>query len=102
MAAGETVKIIRKPKVDKLKPTSGPTVEFEIRNVQVLPRASREAEQGYVQISGYTVIVKKKAIDVRPDDQIVVRGETHSVIGQPGVFRKGTRTKATFNTTDKV
>jgi len=102
MAAGkETVRIIRKPKVDKLKPASGPTEEFDVERCHVIPRASNEAEQGWVQINGYTVIAPGAA-DIREDDQIVVRGATHSVIGKPGVFFKGSRPKHTIATTESV
>lgn len=98
MAAGkEIVRIIRKPKVDKLKPASGPTDEFNIEHCHVIPRASLEAEAGWVQISGYTVIAPGDA-DIREDDQMMVRGLLHSVIGKPGVFYKGTRPKNTIAT----
>lgn len=102
MAAGkETVRIIRKPKVDKLKPTSGPTDEFDIKKCHVIPRASQEAEQGWVQISGYTVVAPGAA-DIREDDLMVVRGITHSVLGKPGVFFKGTKAKQTIATVGAV
>lgn len=100
MAAGrETVRIIRKPKVDKLKPASGPAEQFDIKRCHVIPRASQEREAGWVQISGYTVIAPGAA-DIHEDDQIVVRGATHSVIGKPGVFYKGSRPKNTIATTE--
>jgi len=102
MAAGkETVRIIRKAKVDKLKPASGPAQEFDIKRCHVIPRASREAEQGWVQISGYTVIAPGAA-DILPDDQMIVRGVKHSVIGKPGIFFKGKRPKHTFATVQAV
>lgn len=102
MGAGkETVRIIRKPKVDKLKPASGPAAEFDVKRCHVIPRASQEAEAGWVQISGFTVIAPKDA-DIRPDDQMMVRGKVYSVIGQPGVFYKGKRPKHTFATVEKV
>lgn len=101
MARGkETVRVIRKPKVDKVKPSSGPTAEFDVNGCHVIPRASNEAEGGWVQINGYTVVAPGAA-DIRADDQLVVRGETHSVIGKPGVFFKGSRPKNTIATTER-
>jgi hypothetical protein len=84
----ETIHVIRKAKVDKLKPTSGPADEFDVEGCWVIPAASQEADGGWVQISGYTVIVPRSA-DVREDDQVSVRGGTYSVIGRPGLYRKG-------------
>lgn len=102
MAAGkETVRIIRKPKIDKIKPVSGPAVEFDIKRCHVIPRASKEGEGGWVQISGFTVIAPRDA-DIHADDQMVVRGKTYSVIGTPGVFYKGSRPKNTIATVEKV
>lgn len=102
MAAGkEVVTIIRKPKVDKLKPTPGAEVQFDIKRCHVLPRASNESQQGWVQVSGYTVIAPGEA-DIHEDDVMMVRGAKHSVIGKPGVFFKGTRAKHTFATVERV
>jgi hypothetical protein len=84
----ETIHVIRKPKVDKLKPASGPTEEFDVDDCFVIPRSSNETEGGWVQLSGYTVVAPG-GTDVRADDQITVRGEVHSVIGKPGLYRKG-------------
>lgn len=98
MAAGkEVVEIIRKPKVDKLKPTSGAEQRFDIPRCHVIPRASRENEGGWVQINGFTVVAPGEA-DIREDDQMVVRGKTYSVLGKPGVFYKGSRPKNTIAT----
>lgn len=93
----ETVRIIRKPKVDKLKPASGPTAEFDIEGCHVIPRASNESGAGWIQISGYTVVAPGAA-DIHEDDEMVVRGAKHSVIGRPGVFFKGSKPKHTFAT----
>lgn len=93
----ETVHVIRKAKIDKLKPASGPTAEFDITGTHVLPAASNEADQGWVQISGYTLVVPGDA-DVRADDQVTVRGETYSVIGKPGKFMKRRKIVATIVT----
>lgn len=102
MAAGkETVRIIRKPKVDKLKPVSGPAVEFDVKRCHVIPRASNEAEQGWVQVSGYTIVAPGDA-DIHEDDVMVVRGVKHSVIGKPGVFFKGTRPKNVIATVERA
>ena len=89
MAAKETVRVVRKARVDKLKPAAGPTEEFDIKRCVVVPRASHEEGRGWVQIDGYTVLTPKGS-DIRPDDQVICRGEIHSVIGKPGDFgRKG-------------
>ena len=102
MAAGkETVRIIRKPKVDKLKPASGPTSEFDIKRCHVIPRASNEAEQGWVQVSGFTIVAPGDS-DIREDDQMKVRGKIYSVIGVPGVFFKGSRPKNVIATVERV
>jgi hypothetical protein len=93
----ETIHVIRKAKVDKLKPASGPAAEFDIENCHVIPAASNEAEQGWIQISGYTVIIPGDA-DVRADDQVTVRGDTLSVIGKPGKYQKRRKIVATFVT----
>jgi hypothetical protein len=96
----ETVRVIRKAKVDKLKPASGPSNEFDIEDCHVIPRASNEAEAGWVQLSGYTVIAPGQA-DIQADDQMMVRGELHSVIGKPGVYTKRRKPKATIATVSR-
>ena len=55
-AKRETVTIVRKAKVDKLKPTAGATAEFSVKRCFVLPRASQESGAGWVQVAGFTVI----------------------------------------------
>lgn len=101
MARGkETVKVIRKPKVDKAKPASGPTAEFDVDGCHVIPRASNESGGGWIQINGYTIVAPGDP-GVHADDQVMVRGELHSVIGKPGVFFKGRRAKNTLITTQK-
>lgn len=89
-AKRETVTVVRKPKVDKLKPASGPTAEIPVRRCFVLPRSNHEADSGWVQISGWTVIAPVGS-DIRADDQVRVRGELYAVEGVPGEFpvRKG-------------
>lgn len=102
MAAGkETVRIIRTPKVDKLKPTSGPAEEFDIDRCHVIPRASNEAGQGWIQVNGYTIVAPGDA-DINEDDLMVVRGVKHSVIGKPGVFYKGSRPRNVIATVEHV
>lgn len=93
----ETVHVIRKAKVDKIKPTSGPPQEFDIEDVHLIPAASQEAEGGWVQIDGYTLIAKGE-VDIHQDDRVEARGETYSVIGKPGVYTKRGRPAATFAT----
>lgn len=84
-AVKETVTIVRKPKVDKLKPASGPSAEIPVEKCIVLPRASNETDGGWVQRSGWSVYAPVGA-PFRPDDQVRVRGELYAVEGVPGVF----------------
>ena len=83
----ETVHVVRKPKVDRLKPTLVSADEFDIEQVHLIPAASNEAQGGWVQLDGFT-LVKKGFVDLRADDQVVARGETYQVIGRPGKFVK--------------
>jgi hypothetical protein len=96
----ETVTVVRKAKVDKLKPASGPTDEFDVKRCELIPRASNETEGGWVQISGYTVVAPGEA-DIRADDQLRILGDLYSVIGKPGFFRKKGRPVATIVTTSR-
>lgn len=96
----ETVWLIHKEKSDRLKPTTSTATEFELDGVDVIPRASNEAERGWVQLSGFTVVVYED-IDISPDAQMRVRGELYSVIGEPGVFRKRGRLKGILVTVER-
>lgn len=100
-AKRETVTIVRKAKIDKLKPVSGPTAQIPVRRCVVLPRTSRETEAGFVQISGHTVIAPV-GTDIRPDDQLLIRGLLEAVEGVPGEYpvRKGKL--GLFVTTERV
>ena len=93
----ETVHILRKAKVDRLKPVYDVPQEFDIEGVHLIPAASNEAENGWVQIDGFTLVTKGWE-DIRPDDQVVARGETYSVIGQPGEYVKRGNVKAVIAT----
>ena len=97
----ETVRVVRKPKVDKLKPSTATATEFDVDNCHVLPRSSNEQEYGWVQIEGFTVVAPGDA-DIREHDQLQVRDELHSVIGKPGQYRKGGRPVALMVTTERV
>jgi hypothetical protein len=96
----ETVWLIDKEKVDRLKPTSPTATEFELKNCDVLPRASNEGERGWVQVSGFTVVVYED-IDISPDAQMRVRDELYSVIGEPGVYRKRGKLKGILVTVER-
>lgn len=96
----ETVTVVRKAKVDKLKPTAGPANEFDVERCELIPRASNESGNGWVQISGYTVVAPGEA-DIRADDQLRILGDLYSVIGKPGVFRKKGKPVATMATTER-
>ncbi len=100
-AKRETVTVVRKPKVDKLKPTAGAAVEIPVKRCVVLPRASNETDGGWVQVSGFTVIAPVGS-DIRPDDQLRIRGVLYAVEGEPGVYpvRKGKL--GVFVTTERV
>lgn len=89
-AKRETVTIVRKPKVDRLKPASGPTAEIPVRRCYVLPRSNQEEDGGWVQVSGFTVIAPVGS-DIRADDLLRIRGELYAVEGVPGEYpvRKG-------------
>lgn len=86
MRGKETVTVVRKPKVDKLKPASGPTAEIEIEDCFVIPRGSYERDRGWVQVSGFTIWAPAGSPPVRADDLVRVRGELYSVEGEPGDF----------------
>ncbi len=84
-AVKETVVIVRRARVDRLKPASGPTAEISVAKCVVLPRASQESDGGWVQRSGWTVYAPVGS-DFRADDQVRVRGELYAVEGEPGQF----------------
>src|SRR5690349_13207299 len=101
MAKRETVTIVRKPRVDRLKPASGPVEEAPVSRCIVLPRASNETDAGWVQVSGYTVIAPVGS-DFRPDDQVRIRGELYAVIGEPGEYPVKKGKPGVFVTTERV
>lgn len=82
----DVITVVRKPQVDRLKPTPGPVQEFDVEGCMAIPRASNEEGQGWVQISGYTVYAPGGS-DVREDDQVRFRGRLYSVEGVPGDLR---------------
>lgn len=86
MRGTETITVVRKPQVDRLKPTAGAEQRFDIDNCIVLPRASNESGGGWVQLSGYTVYAPPGS-DVVAEDRVICRGEMHSVRGKPGDLR---------------
>lgn len=87
MAKGnETITVVRKPRVDKLKPTSGVEQRFDIEGCIVWPRAAVEEGRGWIQKAGQNVFAPAGS-DIRPDDEVIVRGLRYSVEGIPGDFR---------------
>jgi hypothetical protein len=100
-AKRETVVVVRKPKVDKLKPASGPTAEIPVPKCYVLPRANQEEGGGWIQVSGYTVIAPVGS-DIRADDQIRIRGELYAVEGVPGEYPVRVGKPGLFVTVERV
>jgi hypothetical protein len=81
----ETITVVRKPRPDKLKPVDAAEERFDIEKCVVWPRGSFEEGRGWIQISGFSVFAPPNA-DILAEDQVVCRGELHSVIGTPGDF----------------
>lgn len=100
-AKRETVVVVRKPKVDKLKPASGPTAEISVPRCYVLPRANQEEGGGWVQTSGFTVIAPV-GTDIRADDLLRIRGELYAVEGVPGEYPIRQGKPGLFVTTERV
>lgn len=83
----ETVTVIRKPRVDRLGTSTEPTLEFEIKDCLLWPRASLEDGKGWVQVAGYGILFPP-GTDIRATDQVRARGELHAVEGKPGDYGK--------------
>jgi hypothetical protein len=66
----------------------GATTRYEIDDCLVAPRLAGDAGEGGRQgvIVGTTVYFPK-GTDVRASDQLEVRGETHTIEGDPGWWR---------------
>lgn len=92
-----TVRVIRKPKVDRLSDApAGPAPEHDIKGCVVMPRTSHEEERGWVIVEGRMVVAPFKS-DVLSTDQVRVDGETWEVDGEPGDYEdKRSRGKATI------
>lgn len=87
MAKGvEIITVVRKPRADRLKPTPSAEERFDIKGCIIWPRAGQEEDGGWVQISGYNVLAPPGS-DVVAEDQVLCRGELHSVKGTPGDYR---------------
>lgn len=85
----EAVKVVRNPRPSKLRPNPGAEQRFDVEGCLVWPRASNEEGKGWVQISGYGVLFPAGS-DIVASDQVLCRGELHSVVGKPGDYgRKG-------------
>lgn len=88
----ETLTVIRKAKVDRLRPAAGPTVEHVIEQVIAWPRSAREGDKGWVQIAGENVwcpaLPDGSMPDITEDDQVRFRGQLYDVAGRPGDFVK--------------
>lgn len=97
----ETVTVVRKPRVDKLKPTPAVEERFDIEKCIVWPRASHEEGKGWVQIEGYNVFAPPGS-DIVADDQVICRGEIHSVDGKPGDYQKNGKGKGLLVTLERV
>jgi hypothetical protein len=97
-----TITVVRKPRVDRLKPTPAVEQRFDIPGCVVWPRASNEADQGWVQISGENVFCPPGS-DVVAEDEVLLRGSRYSVKGEPGFFetKKG-KAKGIMVTLEKV
>lgn len=92
-----TVRVIRKPKIDKLStPPAGAPPEHDIVGCAVLPRTSHEEGRGWVIVEGRMVIAPHGS-DVLASDQVRVDGVVWDVDGEPGDYEnKGGKGKATI------
>lgn len=102
MRGSETVTVLRGPRPDRLNPNPPVTAEFDVDECIVIPRASQESGQGWIQVAGYTIVAPPGS-DIKADDRVRVRGDVHSVIGKPGEYinSRGIR-KGLFVTTSGV
>lgn len=91
----ETITRVRKPKVDRLKtPTVEPVPNEDFTSCQEVPRASQEEGRGWVGIGGFDIYCFDEACDVIGTDQVIFRGKTYNVDGEPQRFVKRGRFKA--------
>lgn len=93
MRGGLSIVVMRKPKVDKLKPTSGPAQRTVITNCVVLPSQTYDSQRGiWVTVDGYDVHCLAPGAepgDVLEDDQVEYDGKLWQVYGAPAVYRNG-------------
>ncbi len=81
-----TVRVIRKPKVDRLAtPAAGAPPEHDIEGCAVLPRTSFEEGKGWVIVEGRMVIAPYGA-DILGTDQVRLEGVVWEVDGEPGDY----------------
>ena len=104
MRGGLSITVVRKGKVDKLKPSSATATRHTISNCVVLPSQTYDADRGtWVTVEGYDVHCLAGGIvtpadsglpphtltpeDVDGDDQVEYAGETWQVYGEPAELR---------------
>lgn len=103
-SGNETITIVQKPKVDKLSaPATGEVPEFDVDNVQVLPRRSFEEGRGWVTIDGWDLwCFTEPETEVMHTDLVRVRGTVYAIEGKPARFDKRGTFKALNIVTKKV
>jgi hypothetical protein len=103
MRGGLSITVVRKGKVDKLKPSSAEAARHTISNCVVLPSQTFDADRGtWITVEGYDVHCLAGGIvtpagsglphavgpdDVTGDDQVEYAGEIWQVYGEPAEFR---------------
>jgi hypothetical protein len=91
MAGGETVTVVRKPKRDGFgNIPAGAVQQWDVPGFQFAPGPSQEMGLGGAQVESDGTLYGPRTADInavvtggiQPTDQIVVRGDTYSVIGR--------------------
>jgi hypothetical protein len=87
---GETVTVVRAgtPTEDDYgNEVPGPSTETDVPGCAVAPRSSSEDLQARDQVIVGLTVWMPSGVDVRPTDQMRVRGVLYDVDGEPGGFR---------------
>lgn len=87
----ERITVKPQVKVDRLRDPEGAAAPepFDVPRCKVWPRSSHEEGKGWITIDGFNVFTPP-GYDIPASALIVLRGETWSVVGNPGVYDKGT------------
>jgi len=103
MRGSETVTVVPKVHVDRLRPSGGSTLpEYDLKGCHVLPRVNTEAEGGVVGIDGFDVYYFGGVRAPNHDWQVRIRGALHEIDDQPRDFIVKGRRKALIFATKRV